>query len=72
MDEGTLEPVEFSGWAAPTVAVLKQDKQNIRICRDFKLTVNPVAKLGCYPIHRVQDMFAKPADGKAFAKLDLS
>ena len=72
VEEGTLEPVEFSEWAAPIVAVLKPDKQNVRICGDFKQTVNPVAKLDRYPIPRVEDLFAKLAGGKAFTKLDLS
>ena len=70
--EGTIEPVEHSEWAAPIVAVLKPDKQRVRICGDFKQTVNPVAKLDKYPIPRVEDLFSKLAGGKAFTKLDLS
>ena len=70
--EGTLEPVEHSDWAIPIVAVLKPDKQRVRICGDFKQTVNPVAKLDKYPIPRVEDLFVKLAGGKAFTKLDLS
>ncbi len=70
--EGTLEPVEHSDWAIPIAAVLKPDKRRVRICGDFKQTVNPVTKLDKYPIPQVEDLFAKLAGGKAFTKLDLS
>ena len=32
-EEGTVEPVQFSEWAAPIVPILKPDN-SIRICRD--------------------------------------
>ena len=72
VEEGTLEPVEHSEWAAPIVALLKSDKQRVWICGDFKQTINKVAKLDRYPIPRVQDLFAKVGGGKTFTKLDLS
>ena len=71
-DEGILEPVEYAEWAAPIVAVLKQDKSSVRICGDFSVTVNPVSKLDKYPIPKVNDLFAKLGKGKYFSKLDLS
>ena len=72
VEEGTLEPVEHSEWASPIVAVLKPDKESVRICGDFKQSVNPVAKLDRYPIPRVEDLFAKLSGGKNFTKIDLS
>ena len=33
--EGTLEPVEYSDWAAPIVPVVKSDRKSVRICGDF-------------------------------------
>lgn len=72
VDEGTLEPVEHSEWATPIVSVLKSDKQSVRICGDFKQTINPVAKLDRHPIPKVEDLFANLAQGKTFTKLDLS
>lgn len=72
VEGGMLEPVEHSEWASPIVAVLKQDKPSVRICGDFKQTVNPVSKLDKYPIPKVEDLFAKLAKGKRYTKLDLS
>ena len=71
-EEGTLEPVEIADWAAPIVPVLKSDKSSVRICEDFRLTVNPVSKLDTYPIPKVEDLFTRLRKGKAFTKLDLS
>ena len=47
VDEGT---VEYSDWAAPIVAVVKSDRKSVRICGDFRTTVNPVSNLNRYPI----------------------
>lgn len=70
--EGTLVPVEHSDWAAPIVPVLKPDGKTVRICGDFRLTVNPVSKLDQYPIPKIEDLFATLARGEKFTKLDLS
>ena len=43
VNEGILEPVDVADWAAPIVPVLKKDKKSIRICGDFRLTINPVS-----------------------------
>ncbi|CAB3992544.1 Retrovirus-related Pol poly from transposon [Paramuricea clavata] len=42
-EEGTIEPVQFADWAAPIVPIVKDDK-SIRICGDYKVTVNQAAK----------------------------
>ena len=70
--EGTLEPVQFSDWASPIVPVLKADKSSVRICGDFKQTINPVSKLDRYPIPKIEDLFASLAGGQSFTKIDLS
>ena len=69
--QGIIEPVKFSDWAAPIVPVLKKDG-GIRICGDYKLTVNWAAKIDTYPLPRIDDLFAALAGGKAFSKLDLA
>lgn len=55
VEEGVLEPVQMAEWAAPIVPVLKADKSGVRICGDFRQTVNPVLKLDRYPIPRIED-----------------
>jgi len=70
--EGIVEPVEYADWAAPVVAVLKRNRKSVRLCGDFRMTVNPVAKLHRHPIPRVDDLFATLQGGKKFTKLDLS
>ena len=71
-EEGTIEPVEWADWAAPIVPVLKRDKSSVRICGDFRLTVNPVSKLDKYPIPKIEDLFNQLEKGKYYTKLDLS
>ena len=56
--EGTLDPEEYSDWAAPIVVVVKSDRKSVRICGDFRMTVNPISKLHRYPIPKVTDLFA--------------
>ena len=69
--EGIGERIQFSEWAAPVVPVLKQDG-SIRLCGDYKLTVNRVAKLDTYPLPKIDDLLATLAGGSSFTKLDLS
>ena len=44
----------------------------MRICGDYKLTVNKAAKLDPYPLPRIEDLFARLAGGKKFTKLDIA
>ena len=72
MKEGIIQPVQFADWAAPIVPVVKADKKSLRICGDFKLTVNQALKLDRYPIPKIEDLFAKLVGGKRFTKLNMS
>lgn len=71
INEGTIEPVQFSEWATPIVPILKSDG-HVRICGDYKVTVNPVTKLDNYPIPKTEDLYATLGGGQEFSKLDLS
>lgn len=68
---GVLEKVSVSDWAAPIVPVPKTDG-TVRICGDFKVTVNPCLEVPEYPFPTVDELFAKLNGGKKFTKLDLS
>ena len=47
--ERIIEPVDFSKRAAPIVPVVKWDG-TIRVCGDYKLTVNQAAQVDVYPL----------------------
>ena len=51
--------------------VLKGDGR-VRICADYKVTVNRFTRLDKYPIPRIEELFASLAGGQTFTKLDLS
>ena len=36
--------------------VVKTDRKSVRICGDFKVTVNPVSKLHRYPTPKIEDI----------------
>ena len=71
VDLNVIKPIQFSEWATPIVPVVKPDG-SIRICGDYKLTVNQVAKLDTYPLPRIEDLFASLSGGQTFSKLDLA
>ena len=43
----------------------------VRICGDYRLTVNQVSKCDTYPIPRIADLFARIAGGQKFTTLDV-
>ena len=68
---GIISPVQFSNWAAPIVPVAKKDN-TVRLCGDYKITVNQASSVDSYPLPRVEELFARLAGGKQFSRLDLS
>ena len=66
-----IENVQFADWATPIVPVLKKDK-SVRICGDYKTTVNRVIHQDQYPIPLIDELAHKLAGGVKFSKLDFS
>ena len=68
---GIIEPVVYSEWAAPIVLVPKKNGR-MRICGDYKVTLNPCVEVDQYPLPKPEKLFATISGGERFTKLDLS
>ena len=69
--ENIVSLVEYSQWASGVVPVAKHQSKDVRLCGDYKVTVNPVLQEDRYPLPRIEDIFAKMSGGKTFSKIDL-
>jgi len=69
--DGIIEKITYSPWAAPIVPVPKGDG-HIRLCGDYKVTINPMLEIDQYPLPKPDDIFATLAGGKYFSKIDLT
>ncbi|XP_062704675.1 uncharacterized protein K02A2.6-like [Aedes albopictus] len=67
---GIISKAENADWGTPLVPVLKKDN-SIRLCADYRVTVNPFLEDKRYPMPVAEDIFAKLNGGKFFSKLDL-
>lgn len=68
---GIITPVKYSEWAAPIVPVVKKDK-TLRLCGDYKLTVNQAVTTEIYPLPRIEELMATLSGGTMFSKIDLA
>ena len=68
---GVIETVRYSEWAAPIVPVVKPDN-SIRVCGDYKVTVNSVLEVDQHPLSNPEELFVELSGGEKFSKLDLS
>ena len=69
--QGIIKRVDHSEWAAPIVTPVKKNG-DLRVCGDFKVTINPVLKVDQYPLPRIEEIFANLSGGQRFSKIDLS
>ena len=68
--QGIVKVVAHSDWATPIVAPPKSDGA-VRVCGDFKVTVNPVLDIDDYPLPKIEEIFANLNGGTTFSVLDL-
>ena len=69
--DGIVQRVMHSEWATPIVPIVKPDKK-VRICGNFKVTINPVLDVDRYPLPKLEELLAIMSGGKWFSKLDLT
>lgn len=68
---GVIEPVDRSDWATPLVIARKADG-GIRLCADYKVTLNKALLVDRYPVPKIEDLFSDLGGNNYFTKLDLS
>ncbi|XP_026530759.1 uncharacterized protein K02A2.6-like, partial [Notechis scutatus] len=69
--QGVLEPIDHAQWETPIVTPIKPDG-SLRICGDYKATLNHALQQSAYPVPVVQHLLHSLEGGKVFAKLDLA
>ncbi|XP_033014637.1 uncharacterized protein K02A2.6-like [Lacerta agilis] len=69
--QGVLEPVTSGSWETPIVTPVKPDG-SVRICGDYKCTLNWALQDHAYPVPVVSHVLANLAGAKVFGKLDLA
>ena len=55
----------------PIVPVVKKD-QSLRLCGDYKVSVNQALETDTYPLPRLEELLATLSRGKIFSKIDLA
>ncbi|KAK9681013.1 hypothetical protein QE152_g38643 [Popillia japonica] len=57
-----IKPVTYSEWASPMVAVPKRDGK-VRLCGDFKVSLNPYLQVDKHPLPLIEDVILKVSSG---------
>ena len=68
--DGRLIKVDNSEYASPIHPVTKDDR-DVRICRDYKCTLNPNVDTKCYPLPTIEDCLWEIRGSTVFTKLDI-
>lgn len=68
--EGNIYRVDHSEYGTPIVPVVKENG-DIRICGDYKITINPKLKRDFYPLPRIEELFSVLSGGDMYSKIDL-
>ena len=61
--EGIREKISYSEWTTPVIPVPKVEG-TIRLCGNYKVTINLQLEPDHYPLPKPDDIFATLAEGK--------
>lgn len=67
---GVIRLVDNNNWETPLVPVLKENGK-IRLCGDYKTTVNRYLEDVKHPLPKVEELFVTLQGGKTFSKIDF-
>ncbi|POS82328.1 hypothetical protein EPUL_005100, partial [Erysiphe pulchra] len=74
LKENIIEPVDTINepleWASPVVVAVKPDGR-IRLCADFKQTINPVIAMEHHPMPKFEEIAVKLSGSTVFSVMDL-
>lgn len=71
LENNILVKVDHSDWATPLVTVLKPNG-SVRICGDYKITINPNIMVDKHPLPTIDELFTSMSGGDKFSKIDLT
>ncbi|CAK9296000.1 unnamed protein product [Gordionus sp. m RMFG-2023] len=71
LKDGIIVPIDYSEWATPLVPIRKSNGK-LRLCADFRVTLNPWVVEVKYPLPRIEEILANLKGSKYFSKIDFS
>ncbi|XP_063677789.1 uncharacterized protein K02A2.6-like [Bolinopsis microptera] len=71
VESETLTKVADSPWGTPLVPVMKDGGESVRICGDYKSTLNKCLSTKEYPLPTIEECFNSVRGGQKFSKVDI-
>ena len=71
VESGILSKVDDSPWGTPLVPVKKDGGESVRICGDYKSTLNKCVSTRQYPLPTAEECFNTVRGGLKFSKVDI-
>ena len=70
--QGVLTPVDVAEYRTTLLVIVPRPNGHVRVCGDFKVSINPHLNIQQYPMPTCDEMFQRLAGGQCFTKLALA